>query len=178
MRRRKPAVKNKNSIAPKIVSGKKQKERNPKQAQKVFYDGIHFQSGLEKTMYVILINNGFVYKRDFHYEVDFAELVESFRCENDIWVHNKGKKTFSLTSKSVRKMIYTPDFIENSDLKKAKWIIETKGNPNESFPLRLKLFKIWLNKYNPTCKMYLPSNKLECEITVKQILNEELYNTD
>ena len=36
-----------------------------------------------------------------------------------------------------RSRTYTPDFIDP----KGKWIIETKGYANESFPLRWKLFK-------------------------------------
>lgn len=175
MRSKRTTTRNKNELPPqkyKKVRVKKQKNHKVGNAQKVIYDGIQFQSGLEKNMYIIFVENGFTINKDFFYEKTFATLLEPFTITNDIWINKKSTKTFRLDSKSVRKMIYTPDFVQDTDLTKTKWIVETKGNPNERWGLIFKLFKLWLSKNNPTCKVYVPSNKTQCEETIKLLLNE------
>jgi hypothetical protein len=175
MRGKRFKIKNKNELPDvKIKKTRVKPQRNHKvgNAQKVIYDEIQFQSNLEKNMYILLRDSGMQFNKDFFYEKAFVTLVEPFIITNEIWINKKSTKTYLMDSKSVRKMIYTPDFTENIDPTKAKWIIETKGNPNESFPLRFKLFKLWLSKNNPTCKVYVPSNKTQCEQTINLITDE------
>lgn len=176
MRGRRFKTKNKNTLPDTLFKTKifkKQKNHKVGNAQKVIYDGIQFQSGLEKNMYIILVENGFTIDKDFFYEKAFATLLEPFKIENNIWVNKKSTKTFGLDSKSVRNMIYTPDFVQDTDLTKTKWIVETKGRANERWGLVIKLFKLWLSKNNPTCVMYIPANKTQCEETIKKILEYE-----
>lgn len=175
MRSKRTTTRNKNELPPtkfKKVRVKNQKNHKVGNAQKVIHDGIQFQSYLERTMYNLFIENGFIYDKTFFYEKAVVPLLESFTITNEIWINKKSTKTFIMDSKSVRKMIYTPDFTDNIDPLKCTWIVETKGNPNESFPLRFKFFKLWLSKHNPTCKVYVPSNKTQCEETIKLLLNE------
>ena len=65
-------------------------------------------------------------------------------------LYNKGSK--------VRPITYTPDFVDPN----GKWIIETKGYANESFPLRWKLFKQHLKKNNLTYVLFMPRNRTQC----------------
>ena len=58
---------------------------------------------------------------------------------------------------------YTPDFIGKD------YIIECKGRPNESFPLRWKLFKLWLTKNNIGKILYKPQNQKEVDLTINLI---------
>ena len=62
---------------------------------------------------------------------------------------------------------YTPDFIGD------KFIIETKGRPNESFPIRWKLFKKLVTQQFPSHTLYKPQNQKECDETIELILNKE-----
>lgn len=140
-------------------------------ATKVSAYGVEFQSQLEKSMFTKLTEAGFEYLKDFFYEADSVTLIESFDCNNEIWVSKGLSKQFKPEYKKVRKMSYTPDFSSHADLTKATWIIETKGRPNDRFPVVFKLFKLWLNKNNPTCKIYLPSNASQCLATVEKIKN-------
>ena len=55
----------------------------------------------------------------------------------------------------VRSITYTPDFVDPN----GKWIIETKGYANESFPLRWKLFKRHLKENNLAYVLFMPRNK-------------------
>ena len=49
------------------------------------------------------------------------------------------------------------------------YIIECKGRPNESFPLRWKLFKLWLTKNNIGKILYKPQNQKEVDRTIALI---------
>jgi hypothetical protein len=175
MRNKRSKIKNKNELPSTVVKKKPfvKKQRNHKvgNAQKVVHDGIQFQSYLEKTMYSLFIDNGYVIDKTLFYEKAVVTLVEAFDITNDIWINKKSTKSYIMDSKKVRKMQYTPDFTDNPDIYKCTWVVETKGNPNESFPLRFKLFKLWLSKNNPNCKVYVPSNKTQCEETIKLMLN-------
>jgi len=136
------------------------------------YKGIKFQSHLETSMFKKLEEHGFVYEKDFFYEPYPCTLLESAKYPLEIWVHKKKRSLFALETHTVRNTTYTPDFSDNADLTKAKWIIECKGRPNERWAMVYKLFKHWLAKNNPTCKVYIPSNVKECLETVNKILYE------
>jgi len=64
-------------------------------------------------------------------------------------LYNKGSK--------VRAITYTPDFVDPD----GKWIIETKGYANESFPLRWKLFKKHLKDTGKQYVLFMPRNKVQ-----------------
>ena len=63
-------------------------------------------------------------------------------------------------------MKYTPDFIGDG------FIIECKGRANESFPIRWKIFKKYVNYQLRGVTLYKPQNQKECDTTVRLILEK------
>ena len=117
---------------------RKSGKRGPVAAKKVSYDGINFASGLERYTYMALKKN----KLFEGYENEVFQLVEGFNFDNESFekqANGKGEYT-NRGQKKILGIKYTPDFIGKD------YIIECKGRANESFPLRWKLFKLWLTK--------------------------------
>lgn len=114
-----------------------------KNATVVIYDGITFRSKLEVYTYKKLKE----YKIKAKYEPVSFTLVEPFSYGN----------------KKIRAMTYTPDFVGKD------FIIECKGMPNESFPLRWKLFQLYLHNNNLNYDLYIPHNHKEVDEVIKQI---------
>ena len=142
----------------------RRKKRGPVRAKKVVYDGITFQSGLEKYMYIALKKAGI----DAKYEGATYELIPSFNYDKSCYERQaNGKGDYKDRSgKKVRGITYTPDFV-GSD-----FIIECKGRPNESFPIRWKLFKMYLFHTRSEVTLYKPQNQKECDETVSLILGK------
>ena len=137
---------------------RKSGKRGPVAAKKVSYDGINFASGLERYTYMALKKN----KLFEGYENEVFHLVESFNFDNESFekqANGKGEYT-NRGQKKILGIKYTPDFIGKD------YIIECKGRANESFPLRWKLFKLWLinNKIGKT--LYKPQNQKEVDLTM------------
>ncbi len=143
----------------------RRKKQGPVRAKKTIVDGISFSSGLEAYMYKALKEaniradyEGCTYDliREFDFNIDVYE-----RCANGKGDYkNRGHKT-------IRKISYTPDFIGQD------FIIECKGRPNESFPIRWKLFKKFAVKtWGSTVTIYKPQNQKECDETVNLILSK------
>ena len=122
------------------------KKKGPVRSKKVEYDGIKFQSGLEKHMYIALRKA----KIKSQYEGQTYELVPSFNFEQEAYERQgNGKGEYrNRGNKKILNIKYTPDFVGNN------FIIECKGRPNESFPIRWKLFKAYVHKHLPTCLLY------------------------
>ena len=140
------------------------RKKGPVISKKVIYDGITFASGLEKFMYKLLKDN----KINFKYEAKSYELIPSFLFENDCYERqSNGKGDFiNRGNKKVLNLKYTPDF-EGED-----FIIETKGRANDSFPLRWKMFKMYLKKNNDNRVLYKPQNQNECREVIELILEK------
>ena len=68
-----------------------------------------------------------------------------------------------------RASMITPDFVGKD------YIIECKGRANESFPIRWKLFKLWLTKNNIGKTLYKPQNQKEVDRTVDLIKQQRKY---
>lgn len=143
----------------------RRKKRGPVRAKKTVVDGLTFASGLEAYMYKALkaanikaSYEGWTFDLipEFDFNIDVYE-----RCANGKGDYkNRGHKT-------IRKISYTPDFIGQG------FIIECKGRPNESFPIRWKLFKKFAVKtWGSTVTIYKPQNQKECDETVNLILNK------
>jgi hypothetical protein len=138
------------------------KKRGPVVAKKVEYDGIKFQSGLEKNMYIALKKA----KIKCRYEVESFTLIEGFNFNNTSYERQANGKGGYIQrgNKKIRPITYTPDFTGPG------FIIECKGRANESFPIRWKLFKRYVAQNMPEVTLYKPQNKKECEETVQLIL--------
>ena len=140
------------------------KKRGPVRAKKVSFDGIQFASGLEKYMYQALKKA----KIKATYEGETYVLQESFAFEIDSYERQANGKG-DLVNRGQKKILnikYTPDFISDS------FIIECKGRANESFPLRWKMFKKYVNKNLKHVTLYKPQNQKECDEVIKLIIKK------
>ena len=140
---------------------RKRKKKGHVQAKKISYNGISFASGLERYTYIALKKN----KLYEGYESETFQIIESFNFSNISYekqANGKGEY-INRGSKKILGIKYTPDFIGKD------YIIECKGRPNESFPLRWKLFKLWLTKNNIGKILYKPQNQKEVDRTIALI---------
>ena len=140
---------------------RRSKKRGPVVAKKTTFDGINFASGLEKYTYIALKKE----KLFEEYEGEVFQLVEGFSFENEAYEKQaNGKGDF--TNRGQKKILgikYTPDFTGKD------YIIECKGRANESFPLRWKLFKVWLNKNKDGRTCYKPQNQKDVDMMIQMI---------
>ena len=143
---------------------RRSKKRGPVRANKVTFDGIKFASGLEKYMYIALKNA----KIHAVYEGATFELQEGFMFNIDSY-ERQGNGKGAMINRGQKKILnikYTPDFVSPS------FIIECKGRANESFPLRWKMFKKYVNHKMKHVTLYKPQNQKECDEVINLILNK------
>ena len=145
---------------------RKRKKRGPVRAKKVVYDGITFASGLEKYMYRALKKA----KVKAKYEGRTYTIQSGFEFNMDSYERqSNGKGEFkNRGNKKILPIKYTPDFIGDG------FIIECKGRANESFPMRWKLFKGYVNTVQPYVTLYKPQNQKECDQGIELITKNNL----
>ena len=139
----------------------KSRKRGPVRSKKVVYDGITFASGLERYMWQAMKKS----KIKATYESESFILQEGFMCDL-LCYERQGNGKGELINRGCKKILpikYTPDFISSS------FIIECKGRANESFPLRWKMFKKYVNKNLKHVTLYKPQNQKECDEVIKLI---------
>ena len=144
------------------------RKKGPVRSKKVTYDGVTFASGLEKYMYQALKKA----KIKAKYEGRTYTLVEGFDFESSSYERqSNGKGQFvDRGNKKIQPIKYTPDFVGED------FIIETKGRANESFPMRWKLFKKFINKCYPHVTLYKPQNQKECDQVIELLtIKKKLY---
>ena len=142
------------------------KKRGPVRSKKVTFDGIKFASGLEKYMYIALKNA----KIHAVYEGATFELQEGFMFNIDSY-ERQGNGKGAMINRGQKKILnikYTPDFVSDS------FIIECKGRANESFPLRWKMFKKYVNWKMKHVTLYKPQNQKECDEVIKLITKNQI----
>ena len=143
---------------------KRRKGKKTINSNKINYDGIKFASGLERYCYIALKKH----KIFGGYEDETYQLIEGFEFLDESYERqSNGKGEF--TQRGKKKILgikYTPDFTGED------YIIECKGRANESFPLRWKLFKLWLTKNNTGKTLYKPQNQKEVDRTIQLILEK------
>ena len=145
---------------------RKRNKKGPVRAKKVVYDGITFASGLEKYMYRALKKakvkakyegRTYTIQSGFEFNMDSYERQSNGNGE----IKNRGNK-------KILPIKYTPDFIGDG------FIIECKGRANESFPMRWKLFKGYVNTVQPYVTLYKPQNQKECDQVIELITKNNL----
>ena len=142
----------------------RRKKRGPVRAKKVTFDGIKFASGLEKYMYIALKKA----KIKAKYEGQTYIVQEGFEFKNESYERQSNGKG-DLVNRGCKKILpikYTPDFVSDS------FIIECKGRANESFPLRWKMFKKYVNENLKHVTLYKPQNQKECDVVIELIKNK------
>jgi hypothetical protein len=145
---------------------RKRNKKGPVRAKKVVYDGITFASGLEKYMYRALKKA----KVKAKYEGRTYTIQSGFEFNMDSYERqSNGKGEFkNRGNKKILPIKYTPDFIGDG------FIIECKGRANESFPMRWKLFKGYVNTVQPYVTLYKPQNQKECDQVIQLITKNNL----
>jgi len=130
-----------------------------KNAKKSTYKGHEFKSNLELHCYKKLEEAKIPVKYEEITYTIFDALVYPQAC-----YEGTNKKLYNKGSK-IRPITYTPDFVDPN----GKFIIETKGYANESFPLRWKLFKKHLKDNNKQYVLFMPRNKKQVDEVVELI---------
>ena len=130
-----------------------------KNAKKSTYDGKSFQSNLELYCYKQLEAAEVLVDYEEHTFTIFPATVYPQAC-----YEGTSKKLYNKGSK-IRPITYTPDFVDPN----GKFIIETKGYANESFPLRWKLFKKHLKDTKQQYVLFMPRNKKQVDEVVELI---------
>jgi len=130
-----------------------------KNVKKQTYDGIEFQSRLELHCYKSLEAAKIPVEYEETTFTIFPATVYPQACYEGTTkkLYNKGSK--------IRPITYTPDFVDPN----GKWVIETKGYANESFPLRWKLFKKHLKETNKQYVLFMPRNKGQVDEVIELI---------
>ena len=138
------------------------RKRGPVRAKKVSFDGITFASGLEKYMYQALkkakikaLYEGATFELQQGFMFNIASFERQSNGKGDMV--NRGQK-------KIQSIKYTPDFISPS------FIIECKGRANESFPMRWKMFKKYVNWKMKHVTLYKPQNQKECDKVIELII--------
>ena len=137
------------------------RKKGPVRSKKVTFDGIKFASGLEKYMYIALKKA----KIKAKYEGETYTVQEGFEFKNESYERQSNGKG-ELVNRGNKKILpikYTPDFVSDS------FIIECKGRANESFPIRWKMFKKYVNINLKHVTLYKPQNQKECDEVIKLI---------
>ena len=145
---------------------KYKRKKGPVRSKKVVFDGITFASGLERYMYQALKKA----KIKAKYEGQTYVLQESFNFEIDSF-ERQGNGKGDMVNRGQKKILnikYTPDFISDS------FIIECKGRANESFPLRWKMFKKYINDNLKHVTLYKPQNQKECDKVIELITKNKI----
>jgi len=140
------------------------RKKGPVRAKKVSFDGINFASGLEKYMYQVLKKA----KIKSIYEGETFELQEGFMFDIESY-ERQGNGKGDMINRGQKKILnikYTPDFVSDS------FIIECKGRANESFPLRWKMFKKYVNENLKHVTLYKPQNQKECDKVIELIIEK------
>jgi hypothetical protein len=149
-----------------MMKKKYKRKKGPVKSKKVTFDGITFASGLEKYMYQALKKA----KIKAKYEGQTYVLQEAFDFKIDSFerqANGKGEMV-NRGQKKILNIKYTPDFVSDS------FIIECKGRANESFPIRWKMFKKYVNYNMKHVTLYKPQNQKECDKVVELIIKNKL----
>lgn len=138
------------------------RKKGPVQAKKVVHDGITFASGLERYMYDALKKANI----KAEYEGCCYTVFDGFFFSNNSYERQANSKG-DMVNRGCKKVLpikYTPDFVGDD------FIIECKGRANDSFPIRWKMFKDYVNKNLPDVTLYKPQNQKECDMVIELIL--------
>lgn len=109
-----------------------------KNATKVQYNDILFNSKVELMVYKTLVEKGF----SPEYEPHKFTIFEGYKPTVPFYTINKNTKELSLNSVKQIAITYTPDFI----MRYKEWtiIIEVKGKMNDVYPYKRKMFRKFL----------------------------------
>lgn len=106
------------------------------------FAGIKFKSYLEKSVYRNLLKHGFEPEYEKHSYVIWKGLTPTVPFYDIRKVRGKSIRNNHLNMAPLSDMTYTPDFVFKYE--GITVIIEAKGDENDQFPIRKKLFRAYL----------------------------------
>lgn len=144
-------------------------ENKIRNATSLDIDGHKFKSKLEAYCYKRLKEEGI----EGEYEKHIFTLQPAFEFEGDSYemYKTKGTKEFAKAKTNIRPITYKPDFVNVED----NWVIECKGYPNDSFPLKWKMFKYYLdNTSSENITLYMPRNQHQIDDVIELIKQKKM----
>lgn len=149
------------------MSNKKIKNASP-----LKYRGIQFKSQLEKNVFVALREAGF----PAEYEPRKFVIWEGYRPMVPFYNKDKITKKLKLERSKIRDITYTPDFL--FFYKGYLIVLEAKGIENDSFPLKKKLFRKWLEDHYPNSLYFEVFSKRNTMQAIEIIKNLKAYDNE
>lgn len=144
---------------------KKQENKKIKNAHPLEYEGILFKSQLEKMTFITLKEAGF----PVQYEPQKIVIFKGFKPTTPFYDKNKATRMLKLQMNKLIDITYTPDFMfeYNGHL----IIIEAKGFTNDTFPIKKKLFRAWLENHPESIyfEVYSKKQVLQAIEIIKQL---------
>ena len=144
---------------------KKQENKKVKNAHPLEYEGILFKSQLEKMTFITLKEAGF----PVEYEPQKIVVFKGFKPTTPFYDKNKATRMLKLQMNKLIDITYTPDFMfeYNNHL----IIIEAKGFTNDTFPIKKKLFRAWLENHPESIyfEVYSKKQVLQAIEIIKQL---------
>lgn len=135
-------------------------------ATECIIDGIRFKSKWECKVYQMLKEAGL----NPQYEGLKIHLQDTF--EPKVPFYTKGKTSvFAVDSYKVRAITYSPDF--KVEYKGKLYFIEAKGMKTDSYSIKVKLFRKWLEDNKPDATAFEVYTQKNVKDTIKVIKNEE-----
>lgn len=148
----------------------KTKNKKVKNATPMTYDGIEFKSRLETVVYKTFKDAGF----NIQYEPVKYVLWKGFKPAIPFYNRKKATKHSNVTglkldNKKLMDITYTPDFQfkHNGYL----IVIEAKGLETDSFMIKKKLFRHYLEQNVPNCIYFEVYSKVHVQQAVEIIKN-------
>lgn len=142
-------------------------------ASECTYNGMKFRSKLELYCYKYFLDN----KLKLEYEANTYVVLPGFETNVDVYLPVKKRNSkvteLCLKTRRILPITYTPDFTLQVNNK--LFFIETKGKPNDVYPLKRKLFLNYLRNLNHKCWFFEPHNQQQVRDTydiIKNILND------
>ena len=144
---------------------KKQENRKVKNAHPLEYEGILFKSQLEKMTFITLKEAGF----PVEYEPQKIVIFKGFKPTTPFYDKNKATRMLKLQMNKLIDITYTPDFM--FEYNNYLIIIEAKGFTNDTFPIKKKLFRAWLENHPESIyfEVYSKKQVLQAIEIIKQL---------
>ena len=153
------------------MENKKIKNATPKE-----YNGIKFKSTTEVTIYKTLLQYGF----EPYYEGSKYCIWKGFKPTIPFYTANKKTGELKLNTTKIQDTTYTPDFVFMAPDNKTVIIFEVKGFQNDTYPLKEKMFRGYLEdllkNYNQSTMFFKIKTKKQCLEAIniiKQTFNGE-----
>ena len=127
--------------------------RKIRNATPLEYNGITFKSKLEVMIYKTLKEEGF----PVQYEPEKISIWEGFKPTVPFYDKDNMSRLLKLHMTKLLNITYTPDFMFTYNGHQV--IVEAKGFVNDVFPIKLKLFRAWLEDHPKSIYFEIHSKK-------------------